>query len=145
MSVKVKTRKLKPAPSRVLIVDDEPSVLLTYQLILQQAGYDVTAAATSVAAKEAITRIDFDIILTDFSLEQQHNGFEVVEAARQRRADVPSLLLTGYATKETADDAASRGIGVMFKPIDIEEFLTTTSELLRTNRNESNEKTGTQD
>ena len=46
---------------------------------------------------------------------------------------VPAALLTGYATKETADEAASRGIGVMFKPIEIEEFLATTSNMLRRN------------
>ena len=52
---------------------------------------------------------------------------------------MPAALLTGYATKETADEAASRGIGVMFKPIEIEEFLATTSNMLRKN-NESKQE-----
>ena len=49
---------------------------------------------------------------------------------------IPAALLTGYATKETADEAAGQGIGVMFKPIEIEEFLATTANMLRKN-NES--------
>jgi DNA-binding NtrC family response regulator len=70
-------------------------------------------------------------VLCDYSLEEQHTGFEVIAVARKLDASVPAALLTGYATKETADEAASRGIGVMFKPIEIEEFLATTSNMLR--------------
>ncbi len=125
------TSKTAPSKSRVLIVDDEASVLFTYRMILEQQGYDVTACITSKEAKTAIETIDFDLVLCDFSLEQQHTGFEVIEAARVRRPDVPSVLLTGYASIETADHAKSNNIRVLFKPIDIQEFLGTTNALLR--------------
>jgi DNA-binding NtrC family response regulator len=118
---------------RVLVVDDEAAVLLTYRLILERQGYEVVACGTSVQAIQAIDKQRFDVVLCDYSLEEQHTGFEVISAARQRDSDVPAALLTGYATKETADEAASRGIGVMFKPIEIEEFLATTSNMLRKN------------
>ncbi len=116
---------------KVLVVDDESSVLITYKLILEQQGYDVVAAATSKVAIEAVQGQDFDLVLCDFSLEQQHSGFEVIEAARQRNPEVPCVLLTGYATLETADEAKHNGIEVLFKPIDIAEFLNATSVLLR--------------
>jgi len=121
------------AKSRVLVVDDEAAVLLTYKLILERQGYEVVACCTSVQAIAAIEKQKFDVVLCDYSLEEQHRGFEVITAARRRDPDVPAALLTGYATKETADEAASRGIGVMFKPIEIEEFLATTSNMLRKN------------
>jgi DNA-binding NtrC family response regulator len=73
----------------------------------------------------------FDLVLCDFSLEQQHSGFEVIDAARKKDPEVPCVLLTGYATLETADEAKQNGIEVMFKPIDIAEFLNTTAALLR--------------
>jgi DNA-binding NtrC family response regulator len=57
----------------------------------------------------------------------------VISAARGFDPEVPAALLTGYATKETADEAASRGIGVMFKPIEIDEFLSTTANMVRRN------------
>jgi len=116
---------------RVLVVDDEASVLYTYRMILEREGYDVVAASTCKAAKEAIAKQDFDLILCDYSLEQQHTGFEVIAAARERRPNVPSIMLTGYATLETAEEARENGIGVLYKPIDITEFLSTTSALLR--------------
>jgi DNA-binding NtrC family response regulator len=125
---------------RVLVVDDEGSVLITYRLILEQQGYVVTACSTSLDAIRAIEKQSFDVVLCDYSLEEQHTGFEVIAAARKRAPDVPAALLTGYATKETADEADSRKIGIMFKPIEIEEFLATTSRMLRRNDESNNEK-----
>jgi DNA-binding NtrC family response regulator len=118
---------------RVLVVDDEAAVLLTYQLILERQGYEVLACGTSVQAIAAVQNQRFDVVLCDYSLEEQHTGFEVISAARASDPEVPAALLTGYATKETADEAASRGIGVMFKPIEIEEFLSTTANMVRRN------------
>jgi CheY-like chemotaxis protein len=117
--------------SRVLVVDDEASVLTTYKLILEQKGYSVTAAASCKEALIAVRSVDFDLVLCDFSLEQQHTGFEVIEAARRRNREVPSVILTGYATMETSEQAKLKGIQILFKPIDIEEFLGTTETLLR--------------
>ena len=126
---------------RVLVVDDEAAVLLTYRLILERQGYEVLACGTSVQAIAAVQNQRFDVVLCDYSLEEQHTGFEVISVARKIDPDVPAALLTGYATKETADEAASRGIGVMFKPIEIEEFLSTTSNMVRRN-NESKQEGG---
>ena len=140
MSVKAKGSKAAKTPARtskakkVLVVDDEPAVLSTYRLILEQSGYDTVAAATSREAIQAIGEHEFDLILSDFSLEQQHTGFEVIEAAKKKNEEVPCCILTGYATLETADQAEARGIGIMYKPIDIQEFLQTTSRLLGENR-----------
>jgi DNA-binding NtrC family response regulator len=129
---------------RILVVDDEASVLITYRLILEQEGYKVTACATSVEAIRVLREQNFDLILCDYSLEEQHTGFEVIVEARRRKPEIPAALLTGYATKETADEACSQNIGIMFKPIEIEEFLATTSKMLRRDHEpdqESGEKT----
>ena len=126
---------------RVLVVDDEASVLLTYRLILEQQGYDVVACGTSREAIAAIEKQPFDVVLCDYSLEEQHTGFEVITAARKRDPETPAALLTGYATKDTADEASSQGIGIMFKPIEIDEFLATTSSMVR-RKNESEQKGG---
>ncbi len=116
---------------RVLVVDDEASVLTTYRLILERHGYEVVACPTSREALDALAQSNFDSVLCDYSLEEDHTGFEVILAARERDAAVPAALLTGYATKETAQEAASHNINIMFKPIDIEEFLNTTSRMVR--------------
>jgi CheY-like chemotaxis protein len=112
-----------PARFSVLVVDDEPSVLVTYLLILQQQGYDVTAVATSAEALQALSRRSFRLLLCDLSLERQQDGFEVIAAARARCPATRCVLLTGFAGKDVGDRALQQGVTVLFKPIEIEEFL----------------------
>jgi len=133
--------KTKPQRSRILVVDDEPSVLLTYRLILEQQGYEVVAAASSAEAKKTMETQSIDLLLCDLSLEDRHTGFEVIEFARQRQPSAISVLLTGYASRDISEQAEQGGVAVLFKPIDIAEFLSTISAQLR-KRHEQNKKTG---
>ena len=116
---------------RLMVVDDDASVLLTYQLLLQEQGYEVNAAISSKKAKEELRRSNFDVVLCDLSLEQDRTGFEVFEFARQMYPAIPCVLLTGYANKEATDRAEVGGIEVLFKPIEIEEFLQTIRTVLK--------------
>src|SRR5579863_1420697 len=118
---------------QILVVDDEPNVLVTYRLILQQRGYDVGAALSSEEARQLISNDLIDLLLCDLSLEKQENGFDVIEFARQKDPNMPAVLLTGYATPEATDRAEELGIPVLFKPIDINELLETIAALLREN------------
>jgi DNA-binding NtrC family response regulator len=125
----------------ILVVDDEPNVLITYRLILQQQGYKVSAAISSDEARTVIATEPVDLLLCDLSLEKQESGFDVVEFARSKDPNMPAVLLTGYATQDANDRADERNIPVLFKPIDIKQLLESISELLR-NVHEQH-KTGT--
>src|SRR6266566_2406590 len=116
---------------RLLVVDDDASVLLTYRLLLEEKDYEVYAAISSEKAREELRRSSFDIVLCDLSLEQDRTGFEVFEFARKRYPSIPCVLLTGYANKEATDRAEVGGIEVLFKPIEIEEFLQTIRTVLK--------------
>ena len=92
----------------ILVVDDEPNVLITYRLILQQRGYEVSAAVSSEEARKTLLEQEIDLLLCDLSLEKQENGFDVIELARQKNPQMPAVLLTGYATPEANDRAEAR-------------------------------------
>jgi CheY-like chemotaxis protein len=115
----------------ILIVDDEPSVLMTYKLILEKRGYAVKTVETSTEALAVLAEHKFDLLLCDYSLEQEHTGFEVIDAARKDDSGIPAVLLTGYASKETVEQAGENNIVVLFKPIDIHEFFRTIENLKR--------------
>ncbi len=117
----------------IVVVDDEPNVLVTYRLILQQRGYNVSAAVSSEEARQVISKDGIDLLLCDLSLEKQENGFDVIEFARKKDPHVPAVLLTGYATPEATDRAKDLGIPVLYKPIDVNELLETIAALLREN------------
>jgi DNA-binding NtrC family response regulator len=116
--------------SHILVVDDEPSVLLTYRLLLEQQGYDVTAVLSAREAMRILETSSFDLLLCDLSLEEQYSGFDVVDYGRERDPKLLAALLTGYATMDAAEKAGTRNIPLLFKPIDIEQFFTTISALL---------------
>jgi DNA-binding NtrC family response regulator len=121
----------------VLVVDDESSVLFTYKLLLEQQGYEVSAVASSVAAENELKKSKFDLVLCDLSLEENHNGFEVIEFARRQTPNLSCVLLTGYASIEAAQKAAEMGVTVLYKPIDIQEFLATIPTVMKENYEQS--------
>lgn len=121
----------------VLVVDDESSVLFTYKLLLEQQGYEVSAVPSAALAEKELEKTKFDLLLCDLSLEENHNGFEVIEFARRQTPDIPCVLLTGYASVEAAQKAAEMGVTVLYKPIDIQEFLTTIPAVMKENYEQS--------
>ena len=118
------------AKSKILVVDDEPSVLLTYRLLLEQKGYDVTAVLSAQEAIDRLGKQPYDLLLCDLSLEEQRSGFDVVEFGQEKYPRLRSALLTGYATLEATEKAEKSGVAMLFKPIDIEQFFATISRLL---------------
>jgi DNA-binding NtrC family response regulator len=121
---------MRLAPT-ILVVDDEPSVLLTYSVILRQNGYDVTGVASAREAKLALEEQRFDVLVCDLALEASRSGLEVLEFARQRYAGIPAILLTGYATKDLADEAERKRVTLLFKPIEVKDMLETIGRLAR--------------
>ncbi|HET7184879.1 MAG TPA: response regulator [Terriglobales bacterium] len=124
---------MKKRKHSVLVVDDEASVLFTYRVLLEQHGYAATAVLSSKEAIAAIEKTAFDLLLCDLSLEEGHTGFEVLEFARQTNPEIPCVLLTGYASSEAAQKAEQLGIDVLYKPIEIQQFLETISTVLKEN------------
>ncbi|HEU5451546.1 MAG TPA: response regulator [Terriglobales bacterium] len=116
---------------KLLVVDDEPSVLFTYRLLLEREGYVVAAVVSWREAVRELAESRFDMVLCDLSLEEQHSGFEVIEEARRRQPGAPCVLLTGYANVEAAQHAEKINVPVLYKPIDVKEFLTTIATVLR--------------
>lgn len=117
----------------ILVVDDEPNVLVTYRLILQQQGYEVSAAISSEEARNTLQRGGVDLLLCDLSLEKQQSGFDVITFGRNLDPKLLAVLLTGYASVEANDRAEQEGIPVLFKPIDIQQLLEMIAKLLRKN------------
>ena len=60
--------------SQILVVDDEPNVLITYRLILQQRGYEVSAAVSSEEARQVLGEKPIDLLLCDLSLENRRTA-----------------------------------------------------------------------
>ncbi len=112
-------------PPRVLVVDDEQSVTVTMAAILEMDGYSVATALRGDEALELIRNETFDLVLTDLRLDD-FDGMDVLAAARRRSPDTIGIVLTGYASLESAVKALREGAyDYMLKPADVEELRAT--------------------
>jgi signal transduction histidine kinase len=111
-----------PAVPRVLVVDDEETVMLTIEGILQLDGYAVTATSSGDRASELLGAQHFDVLLTDMRMDGV-GGIDLVREARRQLPDIVSILLTGYASLESAVAAMREGAyDYLFKPCDVGEL-----------------------
>jgi DNA-binding NtrC family response regulator len=115
----------------ILVVDDEPSVLLTNSMILRHHGYRVIGVATAREAKVVLEEERFDMLVCDLSLEGSRSGLDVLDFARSLYPGIPAVLLTGYADRELGEEAERRRVTLLSKPIEVKDLMDTIGKLAR--------------
>ncbi len=119
---------------RLLLVDDERAILLSYHLIFQRAGYNVTLADNTPTALLLLKQEHFDVMLCDLSMEREDSGIQVLETAHKFAPEMPAVLMTGYSDDSIPEEVIERGVNVVFKPIEIPRLLSTIDFLVRGKR-----------
>lgn len=102
--------------AKILVVDDEPSLLFFMEKALSRDGYEVVTVTTGEAALEAAAHQEFDLALIDLNLGRI-GGMEVLATLRRRWPDMVVIVLTAYASLETSVEALRQGAhDYLFKP-----------------------------
>lgn len=115
---------------KLLIVEDEKIALKNLVHILKKDGYDVTGAQSGTAALALIESQLFDVVLTDLKMEKV-DGMQVLKKCRERNSDIEVIMITGYATPESAVEAMKRGaFYYIAKPFRLEEVRQVVGEAL---------------
>lgn len=112
--------------TRVLVVDDEPSVLRLIRAVLARRGYAVDTAMTVEAALDALGGRPPALLIVDVTLPDG-NGFDVAEAATGSHPELPVLVITGMVPH---DPRASRW-PVLLKPFSVAYFGEVVTGLLK--------------
>ena len=108
------------AGARVLIVDDEPSVVEVFHEFLASHGYSLSLAASGEEAVRMIPDLRPEMILTDLNLPGL-SGLDVMRAAKEVDPEVCVVVVTGYASASTAIDALRQGAyDYVTKPFDLD-------------------------
>ncbi len=107
----------------ILVLDDEPIVSKRLKPSLIKNGYEVETFVRSVDALSRIREKNFDIIITDLKMEGI-NGMEFLTEAKRRSPTTEVIVITGFATMETARQSFSRGVfDFLAKPFKLGEIL----------------------
>jgi CheY-like chemotaxis protein len=120
------------AAFKVLLVEDEPGVRNAMRMLLKIEGFDVTAVA---GAAEALALLHedayFDLLVTDFHLEADRTGTEVIAAARKLFGDsLKAILVTGDTSSVVRELQSEPNLRIASKPVNSKELLALVRSLL---------------
>ena len=110
--------------AHLLIVDDEPNVLLTLGMIFERDGYSVSKATSCAEALKALgDGTQFDAVITDLNMERNDIGLEVARAALLLKPRPVVVICTGYADLHNTRAALEMRVDYFAtKPVDIDEL-----------------------
>ena len=121
----------KREPRRVLIVDDEPTIIEFVDRVLRGAGYETaTAVGGFEAVRTAATSAPFDLIVADVNMPEM-SGPDMVSRLRKEQPDVPVLYLTGFNDQLfAAKNILWEGEAYLDKPTTVDGLLQAVSLML---------------
>ena len=109
--------------SKILIVDDEPRILLLLQSLLKANGYEVVSARDGANALEIVRNGGIDITITDLRMSPM-DGMTLFREIKDVAPQMPVILLTAYATVDTAVEAMKSGIfDYLTKPFKVDDMV----------------------
>jgi two-component system response regulator PilR (NtrC family) len=105
---------------RILVVDDERSMRELLAIVLKREGYHVVLAESGKSAVAALSREPFDLLISDIKMPDM-SGVDVLRSAKQTDPDILGIMITAFASTETAVEAMRLGAcDYLSKPFDID-------------------------
>ncbi len=114
----------------VLVVDDEEMARANMEHVIRKEGHEVRTAANGLEALSHLQNEAFDLVITDLKMEKL-DGMELLQSAKQAYAPPEIILVTGYATVDSAVDAFTRGAAhYLTKPYKLDELRSAVNRIL---------------
>jgi two-component system response regulator PilR (NtrC family) len=116
--------------ARILLVDDEPSILNVLSTLLKGQGHDCVPAKGGEQARELVREEQFDLMISDIRMTPI-DGLELLKLAKRMRPEMVVIMLTAYGSVETAVTAMKEGaFDYVTKPFKVDELLITVQRAL---------------
>lgn len=116
----------------VLVVDDEMSMRKFFEVTLKREGYRVLSADSVAQGSAMIASEDYDLLLSDIKLGDGQ-GLELLTQSKDKDSDIPVIMMTAYASPETAVEAMKQGaVDYLTKPFNVDEVRVVVRNNLRT-------------
>ena len=111
---------------RILIVDDEPTILLALSHVLKTEGVEIITSSKMERAEEAVERYFFDLVIADIKMSGVlgKEGLELLTYLRNKSPETRVIIMTGYGSPEIKEEAYVMGAYYYYdKPVDITHLL----------------------
>lgn len=109
--------------ARVLLVDDEDTILQSLEILLDTEGHEVRKFRDSQKAAEAIRTAPFDLMITDIRMTPL-DGVDLMKIARQAQPSMGFIVVTAYASEKTMKQSLDLGcVAYIRKPFKMQEVL----------------------
>lgn len=95
--------------NKILIVDDEPTLLEHLAFFAQEEGRLILTASSAKEAINYINQHDIDVVVTDLKMQQEFSGLEVLKAAKERNIYTQVIILTAHGSKQVSIEAMKLG------------------------------------
>ncbi|MBE0622732.1 MAG: response regulator [Burkholderiales bacterium] len=119
----LKRVEVKDPKARILAVDDESIILDSFRKILVVAGYSIDTVEKGREALGLILKNDYDFVFTDLKMPEM-DGLEVTKAVKHLRPDIDVIVITGYASIDTAVETMKYGaMDYVQKPFTEDELI----------------------
>ncbi|MDR3605467.1 MAG: endopeptidase La [Syntrophaceae bacterium] len=119
---------------RILVVDDEQMARDNIERVIVKDGHIVQTASNGVDALEKVKRQEFDLIITDMKMDRM-NGIELTENIKKAAPRTEIMLVTGFATVDSAVDAFTKGAAYFLsKPYKLDELRAAVKRILEKKR-----------
>ena len=127
--------------NRVLIIDDDESLRKVIGYMLEEAGYDVDRAASAEEGLRLLSSRRPDLVLSDIKMPKR-DGIELLGDIKRIDASIPVVMLTAFASVETAVEAMKNGAAdYLTKPIARDDLTMTVAKTLKLHRLEAENET----
>ncbi len=111
-----------PLPLQILVVDDDKRMRSVLRSLLAEEGHDVASCADGLEAIARCSETAYDLVITDLMMPGA-GGMDVLKACRKRHPETLVVLITGFASLETAIEAIREGAyDYITKPFKMEEM-----------------------
>lgn len=113
--------------ARILVIDDDPAILVTVELVLKRAGHEVTTTINAYAGLERLEQAAFDLVVVDLFMPEM-DGLEAITQISMRHPRLAILVLSGHPFEATAaqrpdflptERSAFISLGKPFRPADL--------------------------
>ncbi|MDG4476665.1 response regulator [Thiovibrio frasassiensis] len=119
---------------RLLVVDDEPIVGKRLKQVFGKIGFEIETYTDSATALAAVAEKPFDIVVTDLKMEGI-DGIEVLKRVRAMNPETRVIIITGYASADTAELAQEHGVfAFLAKPFRLDELKQVIYRAMETDR-----------